>query len=61
MVTYNLATITKKIYNSGFLLFYAKTLRDILDIKKESSLFSVIKKLIDAGILIGIGKNKYLF
>lgn len=60
METYNLATITKKIYNSGFLLFYTKTLRDISCIKKESTLFSVIKKLIDAGILIRMGKNKYL-
>ncbi len=59
MERYNLAIITKKIYNSGFLLFYTKTLRDILDIKKESTLFSVIKKLIDAKILVRIEKNKY--
>ncbi|MBU4369202.1 hypothetical protein L6278_02645 [Candidatus Parcubacteria bacterium] len=60
METYNLATIAKKIYNSGFLLFYTKTLKDILDIKKQSTLFNIIKKLINAGILLRIGKNKYL-
>jgi len=60
MGTYNLATITKKIYNSGFSLFYTKTLKDILDIKKQSTLFSVVKKLVNAKILIRIGRNKYL-
>jgi len=60
METYNLATITKKIYDSKFLLFYTKTLKDILGIKKQSTLFNIIKKLIDAGVLSRIGKNKYL-
>jgi len=60
METYNLATITKKIYDSKFLLFYTKTLKDILGIKKQSTLFNIIKKLINAGVLSRIGKNKYL-
>ncbi|OQX71484.1 hypothetical protein B6D52_01400 [Candidatus Parcubacteria bacterium 4484_255] len=60
MGTYNLAIITKKIYNSGLLLFHTKTLKDILGTKKQSTLFSVIKKLVNAGILTRIGKNKYL-
>jgi len=60
METYNLATITKKIYNSGFLLFHTKTLKDILGIEKQNALFSIIKKLINAGVLMRIEKNKYL-
>lgn len=60
MGRYNLATITKKIYNSGFSLFSLKTLRDILEIKKESTVFSVIKKLLKAGVLTKLEKSKYL-
>ncbi len=60
MVTYNLAGITKKIYQSNLSFFNLKTLRDILEIEKEAVLFSVIKKLIKTGILIKIEKDKYL-
>ncbi len=60
MATYNLATITQKIYNSGFVLFHTKTLKDILEIEKKSGLFSIIKKLTKAGVLLKIEKNKYL-
>lgn len=60
MEKYNLANITRKIYNSHFSLFTLKTLTDILEIKKEGTLFSVIKKLSRAGILIKIEKDKYL-
>ncbi len=48
------------IYSSDFSLFTLKTLRDILEIKKEGTLFSVIKKLLRAGILAKIEKDKYL-
>lgn len=60
MERYNLAILTKKIYNSGFLLFTLKTLRDILEIKKEGTMFSVVKKLLRAGVLMKIERNKYL-
>jgi len=60
METYNLAIITKKIYNSRFSFFTLKTLRDVLDIKKESTMFSIVKKLLKAEILIKIERNKYL-
>jgi len=60
MERYNLATATKKIYDSNFSLFTLKTLRDLLGIKKESTLFSIIKKLTKLGILTKIEKNKYL-
>jgi len=60
MEGYNLATITKRIYNSGFSLFTLKTLRDVLEVKKESTTFSIVKRLIKAGVLVRIEKNKYL-
>ncbi|MCD6471067.1 hypothetical protein J7K86_00870, partial [bacterium] len=60
MERYNLAVLTKKIYDSGFFLFTLKTLRDILEIKKEGTLFNIIKKLIEAKILIKLERDKYL-
>jgi len=60
MERYNLAIITKKIYASNFSLFTLKTLRDILEIKTESTLFSIIKKLRQANIIEKIERNKYL-
>jgi len=60
MERYNLASITKVIYDSNFSLFTLKALRDILEIRKEGTLFSVIKKLIRAGVITKIEKNKYL-
>lgn len=60
METNNLAAATKRIYNSGFSFFTLKTLRDILTVKKESALFSVIKRLLKGGVLLRLEKNKYL-
>jgi len=60
MERYNLAVLTKKIFDSGFTFFTFKTLKDVLKIKKESTLFNVIKKLLKAEVLIKIEKNKYL-
>lgn len=60
MERYNLAGITKKVYDSGFSFFTLKTLRDILEINRESTLFSIVKKLIKAGVLLKIEKDKYL-
>ena len=60
MERYNLVGITKSIYDSGLSLFTLKTLRDIFEVKKEGTFFSLLKKLIKAGILIKIEKDKYL-
>lgn len=60
MGRYNLGATTKKIYESGLSLFSLKTLRDILEIQKEGTLFSVIKKLLKTSVLIKIERNKYL-
>lgn len=56
---YNLALITKKIYSSDLKLFTLKSLRDILEIKKESTFFEVIRKLLKNEVLVKIERNKY--
>jgi len=60
MERYNLGLITKKVYQSRLCFFTLKTLKDILEIKKEASLFSVVNKLLKADILKKIERNKYL-
>lgn len=60
METYNLAVLTKKIYESGLSFFTLKTLKDVLDIKKDSALFSLVKKLVEAEILLRVERNKYV-
>ncbi len=60
MERYNLAVLTKKVYESGFSFFTLKTIRDILEIKKESTQFAIIGKLIKAGLFVKIEKGKYL-
>jgi|GEM_PF-3201127 len=41
MERYNLADLTRRIYESGLSFFSIKILKDILEIKKESSLLSI--------------------
>ncbi len=60
MERYNLAFLTKEIYNSGFKLFSLKTLREVLAIEKESTLFKVVKNLLENEVLIKIERGKYL-
>jgi len=60
MERYNLAVLTKRIYESEFQLFTLEALREVLEIKKDSTLFSTVKKLSQAGVLIKIERGKYL-
>lgn len=60
MERYNLAIFTRRIYNSAIKLFTLNTLKDVLKIKKEATFFSILNRLIKAGILIKIEKNKYI-
>lgn len=60
MERYNLAILTKKIYDSNLLFFSLKTLRDILNVKKEVTLFSIIRKLLEAEVLMKVEKDRYL-
>lgn len=59
METYDLALATKNLYDSGLVLFSTKTLRDIIDLPKESTFFSLVKRLIKKGVLEKIEKDKY--
>lgn len=59
MERYNLASATKKIYDSGLKLFSLNTLKGLLEIKKESTMFAIIKKLVISGVLQKIERNKY--
>lgn len=60
MGTYNLANLTKNLYQSQFSFFTLKTLKDVLEVDRESVLFSLVKKLVKTGVLIKIEKGKYL-
>lgn len=60
MESYNSALSVKRIYDSGFEFFTIKTLRDILGIKKESTLHNTVKRLVGSGILTKLEKNKYI-
>ena len=59
MESYNSAALAKRLYESGFTLYTRQTLADILAIKKESTLFNVINRFMQSGILIRIEKDKY--
>jgi len=59
MKSYDMSLITKKIYESSVQLFTLKTLREHLGVGKSSSLFKVVNRLIDSGVLIKIERNKY--
>jgi len=59
MRTYNLASLTKKLYNSKINFFTLRTLKDILEINQSTSLYKIIRKLLDAGVISKIEKNKY--
>jgi predicted transcriptional regulator of viral defense system len=60
MERYDLVALTKNIYNAKLNLFTLQTLRDTLEIKKDSTLFSIVRKLINSGLLLKIEKDKYL-
>jgi len=60
METYNLAVITKKIYDSERNVFTVKTLKDLLEIKKESTLFDIVRRLLKNEILLKVERGKYL-
>ena len=59
MGTSKLTLATKNLYDSSLVLFTIKTLRDILEIEKEATFFSIIKRLQINSILEKIEKNKY--
>lgn len=54
-----MSLLTKKIYESSTQLFTLKTLREHLNIDKSGSLFNIVNRLIESGVLIKIERNKY--
>lgn len=60
MESFNSTILTKEIYESEFEFFNLKTLRDILGIKKESTFYNAVKRLIESKVLIKLEKNKYI-
>ncbi len=55
-----MAEVTGKLYQSDFRLFSTKTLRDILEIEKESTFFSVLRRLISGGVLHRLERDVYV-
>jgi len=58
--TYNLSKITKKIIESGFMLFNTKTLKDIFEIDKPASFSAILRRMVANKILLRLEKDKYL-
>ena len=61
METYNIATLTKALYDARIALFTIKTLRDLFgpDIR-SSTFFSLLARLEQSGVLRKLERNKYL-
>ena len=60
METYNLAVITKKIYDSKINLFTIRALKDLIEVKKESTFFDILRRLLKNEVLLKVEKGKYL-
>lgn len=60
METYNLAGIIKKIYDLKVYFYDLKSLKKIIGVKKDSSFYFILKKLLSEKILLKIERNKYL-
>ncbi len=60
MESYNLAAVTKSLYDSPFSLFTTKSLRDLWgSVIAPSSLFSLISRLEEHKVLHRLERNKY--
>lgn len=59
METYNLAVATKKLYDSNLELFTLKTVRDILEVRKESTFFNLLSRLLQSKVLLKVERGKY--
>ena len=59
MKTYDLAVLTKRVMEARGPFFTASQLSVLLEISKESSLFKVVQRLLKAGLLVRVERNKY--
>ena len=60
MGSYNRIQITKLLYESGQSLFTAQTLRQLLNIRSESSLYPILRDLIANGVIEKLEATKYV-
>lgn len=57
---YDRAKITKEIYNSGLTFFTVPTLKDLLGVEKNNTLFKIIQRLCQEKILQKLERGKYI-
>ena len=61
METYNLAAITKELYESSLVLFTTKTLRDMIGVNlPQATFFSLLSRLTGGHVLQKIERDKYV-
>ena len=51
---------TKRLLESEFAVFDTTSLRAIIPVESDRTFFSIVKKLVESGILLRLEKNKYL-
>lgn len=56
---YNLAEITKKLYEADTKLFSTNSLRTILNSAKEPTFYNLIKRLVENDVLVRLERGKY--
>ncbi|MBI4130194.1 hypothetical protein HY468_02670, partial [Candidatus Roizmanbacteria bacterium] len=59
METYNLSVATKKLYEAPLALFTTASLKDLLQVENDMTLFSIIRRLIRSGVIEKIERGKY--
>lgn len=59
MELFQRGVLVKRLYDSGFSLFTARTLISLFDIKKENTALIIIGQLVKTGILEKLEKGKY--
>lgn len=57
---YNLARITKKLYNTDTKLFTTNSLKSILEVKKDTSFYNLVDRLIKNNVLDRLERGKYV-
>ena len=60
MKTYDLASLTKEIRDSGLYFFRIDTLQNVLKVPNHRSLYNVLSQLVRAGILDKAERNTYI-
>ncbi|OGG15681.1 hypothetical protein A3D77_01485 [Candidatus Gottesmanbacteria bacterium RIFCSPHIGHO2_02_FULL_39_11] len=61
MESYSIASLTKRLYDSELSILRLKTLKDILGVTKEPTVYSIIKRLEKSKIIKKIERDHYVF